>query len=475
MACDNDQIKQSCGNITYAACTQYQGGVSSESDLDPINDCLSLEETTQDIYSQLDDLSSRIGNQDIQGTVTSVNDIEPDVNGDVDLTSDNIPQGSTNLYTTPTEKATWNGKQNSLGFTPVPDTRTINGNPLTSDVIIDKNDVGLGNVPNVNATIASNITQTSLYRFVTDTDIATWNAMASSGVIEITYTSLLTLKNTSALAKGKIYLITDYMTTYNQPVTSVSKTSGVTEPLYVIAVDVNKLHNVGRSKLYPQDIIYYEISGEVNGEGTEGFTKGKIYRRIDTLRNNDIGTDWRHVKYNRSGTDKLLFEDYSSCENNIIREFTLFNNVVGATFANNTINEQFLNNTIGLACVGNTIKESFTGNTIGDQFFNNRIENNFGNNVIGASFSNNKVDYFFAGNTIGVSLQNSSIGVEFLNNTVGDNGDILVFQSNIGSKNFTAADIYSKSYVNTITRKTNGNYQYSYIDGFGDTVIEDIA
>lgn len=40
---------------------------------------------------------------------------------------------------------------------------------------LTKSDVGLGNVPDVDATNPANITQTASYRFVTDTEKATWN------------------------------------------------------------------------------------------------------------------------------------------------------------------------------------------------------------------------------------------------------------------------------------------------------------
>jgi hypothetical protein len=56
------------------------------------------------------------------------------------------------------------GKQNVLGFTPVPDTRTVNGHALTSDVTVSKTDVGLSNVDNTsdaNKPISS-ATQTAL-------------------------------------------------------------------------------------------------------------------------------------------------------------------------------------------------------------------------------------------------------------------------------------------------------------------------
>ena len=67
-------------------------------------------------------------------------------------------------------------------------------------------------------------------------------AESSSGLIEVTYNELVNLKNTSSLVKGQNYLLTDYETTYIQPVTSVNKSSGVIEPLIITATDVNKLH-----------------------------------------------------------------------------------------------------------------------------------------------------------------------------------------------------------------------------------------
>jgi len=128
------------------------------------------------------------------------------------------------------------------------------------------------------------------------------NSLSDSGsiIIEVTYSELTALVAGSLLIPGRVYLLTDYMTVYQQPVSGDTISSGVVEPLYITAVSTNGLNNVCMSQLYPQDVVYYEITGDINnGYGTEGFTKGKIYRRIDTIYNNDIGTDWRHVKYRR--------------------------------------------------------------------------------------------------------------------------------------------------------------------------------
>lgn len=491
MAC-NDKISNLCGNKTYAACVDYEGTVNSQSEL--INDeCLSIEETTQDIYNQLEDLSNRVGGNPVIGTVVSVNNVDPDEGGNVEINSDNVPQGSVNLYTTAAEKATWNGKQNALGFVPVPETRTINSIPLTSNITLTKTNIGLGNVPNVDATNPNNIIQDSTHRFVTDAQIAIWNSPPDDNIVELTYTSLLTLKANSLLEVSKVYLITDYTTTYIQPITLTPMVSGVVEPLYVLATDVNKLHNIAKSKLYPQDIVYYEITGDIgDGAGTEGFTKGKIYRRIDTLRNNDIGTDWRHVKYDRAGLDKLLFENYSGCKNNTIKELSLFNNVVGTGFANNFIEAGFKDNTLGDDCTGNLIKQDFQLNSVGNLFSNNDIKSNFTSNTIGSNFSNNVVDSYCVNNVIGSSFIDNIIKNNFNGNTVGNNFTLNVIGGNftnnvildsfintiakqlIAGVDFSLVDIYAKNYTNTITRRPNGTFEFSYIDNFGDVVTEDL-
>ena len=256
-------------------------------------------------------------------------------------------------------------------------------------------------------------------RWVTDDNVAISKQAGSGSInqlIEVTYDELLNLKNTSTLIKGQNYLLTDYETTYIQPITNVNKNSGVIEPLIITATDVNKLHNQCKSTLYPQDIVYYEITGDIgNNYGTEGFTKGKIYRRIDTLRNNDIGTDWRHVKYDRSGVDKLLFENYSNCYNNVIKTYYLFNNVLGYGFHNNTMGNSFYSNTIGNRFSYNTIGESFQDNTIGDSF----------------NFNGNSTTPFLSQNT---EFRNNIGSVTSTIEIKNPNIDVVVFKSPNGTK-----------------------------------------
>src|SRR5204863_342420 len=59
-------------------------------------------------------------------------------------------------------------------------TTTVNGQPLSSNVTITKSDVGLGNVPNVDATNPANISQEATHRFVTDAEKPVSTAQATA-------------------------------------------------------------------------------------------------------------------------------------------------------------------------------------------------------------------------------------------------------------------------------------------------------
>jgi hypothetical protein len=98
------------------------------------------------------------------------------------------------------------------------------------------------------------------------------------------------------LVPGQKYLINDYQTVHIIPNTSDVNT-GPVEPLLVTASSTNTLEPIAYSTIFPQDIIYYNI--ENDQDMVPGSTKGYIYRRIDTLQNNDIGLDYRNVKFRR--------------------------------------------------------------------------------------------------------------------------------------------------------------------------------
>ena len=83
--------------------------------------------------------------------------------------------------------------------------RITTGNPHNTT----KTDIGLGNVPNINATNPANITQTSSYRFVTDSEKAIWNGKQNVLTNPITGTGstnfLSKFTNTGTLSNSLIF------------------------------------------------------------------------------------------------------------------------------------------------------------------------------------------------------------------------------------------------------------------------------
>ena len=63
MNCKKNKTKQNCGTILYGVCVRYEGEVSNNSSLTA--GCLNLEETTQDIYDQLDDIDEKLDMSDL--------------------------------------------------------------------------------------------------------------------------------------------------------------------------------------------------------------------------------------------------------------------------------------------------------------------------------------------------------------------------------------------------------------------------
>lgn len=96
-------------------------------------------------------------------------------------TTANITDSSNKRFVTDAQRTvisntsgTNTGDQDLSGL--VPKTTTVNGHSLSSNVTVTKSDVGLSNVPNTDCTNPANITQSSDYKFVTDTEKSTWNS-----------------------------------------------------------------------------------------------------------------------------------------------------------------------------------------------------------------------------------------------------------------------------------------------------------
>ena len=98
-----------------------------------------------------------------------------------DLTED-----ATHRTVTDTEKGTWSGKQDALGFTAVPNTREINGLQLNADIDLDMDDLfdGLTYVRSENNYTDAEVTKLAGIEAGAEVNVnADWNAVAGDAVI----------------------------------------------------------------------------------------------------------------------------------------------------------------------------------------------------------------------------------------------------------------------------------------------------
>jgi hypothetical protein len=311
---------------------------------------------------------------------------------------------------------------------------------------------------------------------------------STSALTEVTYDELVTLVGASSLVPGRTYLLTDYETVYTQPESGETISSGVIEPLYLTAVDVNKLNNVCKSELYPEDIVYYEITGVIDSNyGPEGFTKGKIYRRIDTIANNDIGSDWRHVKYRRwamkvenpwtignSYNVGSIVDDGGNiyiCINDIADSQSLSDSnwflypATNGEYAGTTLsgsNHSILGNNIYVSIDLDDHQDFYlfdfdNGYYIPEYIYNNKIENYYlNNNVIKSPhFYNNTISDFRYNHIKSAQFTNNSGKQIFHNNLLGDSN--FYYNDFLGSFVENIVTNSTPFRVNTFSEDVNGN------------------
>jgi hypothetical protein len=347
---------------------------------------------------------------------------------------------------------------------------------------------------------------------------------SGGGVVELTYDELATAISESTLTPGQWYRITDYQTVHTIPETSDTNEADI-EPLTVLATSASTLAPEAYSETWSGDVIYY--SPENNQDVVPGCTKGHIYRRVDTLGNNDIGFDWRSVKFRRWELDITAWDSETTyAKNDVVRVgsviyisskntntddpaitgwvvFPFANGqhvaaqqnwyLDGRVFTTNENYTDFLMFSAGMASVhgnifdladkdnynniitssntvflgdyvqSNRVGQNYSFNTIGDNFYSNTIGINFQYNTIGNSFDSNTIGNGFNYNIIGDGFNRNTIGDNFYSNTIGDG-----FYSNTIGINFRYNTIGDNFYSNTI----GINFQYNTIgDGFNSNTI----
>lgn len=171
----NDKIKQIQEGDQIDADTAGGSTVKADS-ADPISGYLSdkADGTTIEVDSGTHKLKVKSGVYELVGVAAGlmVTHLSDFTHADIAHANRAVLDATSASFTT-TLKSTYDGyassisslasgKQDALGYTPVPDTLTVNGHALNANVTVSKSDVGLGNVPNTDCTNASNIASGTL-------------------------------------------------------------------------------------------------------------------------------------------------------------------------------------------------------------------------------------------------------------------------------------------------------------------------
>lgn len=320
----------------------------------------------------------------------------------------------------------------------------------------------------------------------------------------VLYSDIVTLKSTSSLVVGRSYLITDYRTIHVIPNTSDLNTGSI-EQIIVTATAINKLDCIALSTAYPQDLLYYSL--ENNNAVINGATKGYIYRRIDTVQNNDLPFDFRAVKFRRWQIS-VSTQDATGAVGNYTRGavvkktsttevYIKLNNQTAVLFSNTGGWALFPFDNLSYCSPTNSNWEinqvlptvTVPCSSLYDDYnmwsdvnnYNSSVNNSIGTpKQYGAILNddllkNTNTIIFspnFSGNTIGYGFYNNSINSVFLYNTIDGafiNNAVGVFYNNKISFNFEGNCICSNGGSGFLGNIINTGFKYNII---GDYFIE---
>jgi len=332
----------------------------------------------------------------------------------------------------------------------------------------------------------------------------------------LTHSQLLAEITAGTLHKGESITISDYRTVHTIPNTADTNT-GDLEPLLVTAISNNELKPEAYSVAFPDDIIYYCPDNDQSR--VAGCTKGYIYRRIDTIQNNDIPFDFRNVKFRRWQIDQPTWDIATTypkyavvkstvndtlwvslhdgnigidagSDNTHWRQFEWDNMsymawlptdfiigyngivVISLTTTINYMDYKIFADGYELTIFSNKINspssyddliENNNSIIFGGSIIVNNIGSNFTNNTINNYFAWNNIGYGFNGNSVGQEFQNNKCDIYFENNSIGN-----YFNYNVTGVNFQYNSVGQFSSNNFI----NNNFISNNIsEGFNSNII----
>ena len=240
-------------------------------------------------------------------------------------------------------------------------------------------------------------------------------------VIDKTYAQLSSMATASTLVSGLQYRIMNFRTRHLIPNTADYNT-GPTEPLIVTAATSTLLHRQAISQIYPQDIIYYEITDFASTGGD----RGRIFFRHDSIKDNSAWFDWRSVKNRRyeSTPGSGIYNQYSDPGSAASIDIYTFNNSPTAdTCSGNKIESFLVNALIELPNItfGSGARSNFIGRNTG----NLAIGTNFITNTWGSDGGDSIVGNGANSNIFGDCVQGLIIGINFRDNVMHSDNKVM--------------------------------------------------
>ena len=303
---------------------------------------------------------------------------------------------------------------------------------------------------------------------------------SKENLIEITWSALKNLRDSSQLMPGTFYRITDYSCTTSTEGTS---SAGHVFDIIVRADSINKLNEVASAIHHTNDLyfavsnlsawkLWYCLDNDTNRFAWADTTNGKgvIYRMIDEF-NNDCPYDFKNILFTTSGKytnaytfsytatvikDASLLGISKSCHNNIMKE-------------NIKLNQQRLNfnvfyttdsyfdcysNTFGYGCYSNTFSNYCSKNTFGNDCYSNTFSNYCYSNTFGNSFHENTFGYGCCSNAFGNNCSKNTFG-------------------NVCDGNTFENAIYENTFGNNCSKNTFGNQCNNIIFGTSTSTLID--
>jgi len=234
------------------------------------------------------------------GTIWTIdNNAVTDVKIASGITASKITEDTTHRFTTDTEKATWNGKQDALGFTPVPDTNTVTINGDTQTLGSNPNFSVSGADPSGWTTIVKSANQdvTNNTTPVDDTELQFSVVAGGHYMIDIQITYSSDNRNTDYRficgvslgimnGAGIVQFITSGTSANNSIIQANNAATTTSFNAGAINSDIDSLIflNISYSFYASENAIFsYRFSNVAGGNGTARTWKGSIlkYKRID--------------------------------------------------------------------------------------------------------------------------------------------------------------------------------------------------